>query len=395
MTGSMPVAAQGGKPCHKTDWDECKDGTYVKLEFVIEEEDGNVVDCYFEEETDTGLVWVSDWESKDGEDCDPVSVELEYAQGFTSSKVLAYGGKDCDSSGYAEDPEGSDADAAYHSHLKTKSGNTAAISNLQFCIVEEQIFGTGEVAFGYEDLPKGGSDWDVNDLVVDMNTGFTAEGVSSEGLPEVTELTFDIIPQALGANDDHEWRLEFKDEEICKGGYELQYYDTDGNAVGNKSGGLPGTVTVFEHTQDLFDQSLSNAEVPGAADDCEKPNKWAQLTITFEDGCPLDIPTSADDCDCNGSDLFFGPVLENLDEGEVVGRGDERLVVVPDTWAWPLGAVQIWDAYGEVETTTDEDGNTVPDYTTDYWYEPENITDQDLVTNCNFEPKDDNSIESV
>ncbi|WP_154018387.1 hypothetical protein [Halolamina rubra] len=121
-------AAQGhGGPCHK-DFECDEGGTYVKFEFVIEtDEDGNTTDCYFEEETDTGLVEITDWDSKDGEECEPVSVEWE-ADGYVATTVMAFGGNDCDTVG--------DPGTGYTSGLENNGGNTAAISNLQFCLEE-------------------------------------------------------------------------------------------------------------------------------------------------------------------------------------------------------------------------------------------------------------------
>lgn len=384
ILGTTPAVAKGdgGKPCHKDFTCEDEDGAYVKIEFV-EDDEGN---CYFEEVTDTGLVTVTDWESKDGEDCDPVRVELEYDAGFTASKLMAFGGTDCETK--TVDVSGDDDRLdSYESGLQNNGGDTAAISNIQFCIVEEQIFGSGEVAFGYEDLPAGGADWDVNDLVIDMNTSYKASGYSN-GNPVIDQLTFDIIPQALGAGDDHRWLLDFDDDEICSGSYTLTTYDTAGDQVDQETGTLPGVITVFNSTQALFDDYLANAQKPGG-ERCEKPNYWANLTITFDDGCPLDIPTSPKDTGVNAEDLFFGPTLYNKRRDLYVQRGDSRLVTVPDTWDWPLGAVQIWDAYEDV----DMDSAGEPDYTVDDWYD--GVYDDTLTTNCNFEPNDDNEIESV
>lgn len=123
----VAAAKRGRKPCHKAF--DCTEGdAYVKFEFVTEtDEDGNVVDCYFEEETDTGLIEITDWDSKDGEDCEPVSVEWE-ADGYVAATVMAFGGNDCDT---VDDPG-----TAYTSGLENNGGNTAAISNLQFCLEE-------------------------------------------------------------------------------------------------------------------------------------------------------------------------------------------------------------------------------------------------------------------
>lgn len=138
----QPVGAQG-KPCFKEF--ECDDeATYAKIEFVIErDDDGNIVDCYFEEETDTGLVEVTSWENKEGEECEPVYVEWE-SELHEATKVKAFGGGDCET---VEDPGGSyDADPERETEpdndedggLDNSGGNVAAISNLQFCLVEEE-----------------------------------------------------------------------------------------------------------------------------------------------------------------------------------------------------------------------------------------------------------------
>ncbi|MGB9956418.1 hypothetical protein ACOZ4B_08515 [Haloferax prahovense] len=123
------VAAAGGRgrPCHK-DF-ECADGdVYVKFEFVIEtDEEGVITECGFEEETDTGLIQITEWEHKHGEACEPISVEWE-ADGYVATKVTAFGGTDCDTVNYPG--------TAYTSELQNNGGNTAAISNLQFCLEE-------------------------------------------------------------------------------------------------------------------------------------------------------------------------------------------------------------------------------------------------------------------
>lgn len=139
--GSVAAKGRGGPPagrgpCHK-DF-ECEDGeNYVKFEFVeYWDEDEEEYVCYFEEETDTGLVEITYWESKEGEACEPVYVEWE-ADGYVATNVMAFGGNDCDT---VEEPGGS-----YHADpdereggLVNNGGNTAAISNLQFCLEEAE-----------------------------------------------------------------------------------------------------------------------------------------------------------------------------------------------------------------------------------------------------------------
>ena len=143
LTGfSGQVSANGGPPsgkgaCHG-DFDCENEEYYVKIEFVeyYDEEEEEYI-CYFEEETETGLVEITDWESKKDEDCEPVYVEWE-AEGYIASEVMVFGGNTCDT---VEEPDGSydaDPDESDGDGLLNPGGNTAAISNLQFCLAEPE-----------------------------------------------------------------------------------------------------------------------------------------------------------------------------------------------------------------------------------------------------------------
>ncbi|WP_096390053.1 hypothetical protein [Halopenitus persicus] len=377
MSGAATASGGNGQPCHKDFECDEEEGTYVKFEFI--EEDG---DCYFEEETETGLITITDWESKEGDECEPISVEWE-SETHDATKVMAFGGDDCDT---VENPGGS-----YTSGLENPGGNTAAISNLQFCVVpvEQEIVGT--INLSYEDLPKDDPllDWDVNDWVVDVIGTFKAAGKEDDGTPLVTEFTFDIVPQARGAGDDHEWHILLPSSVLCgSGSYDLTVKDSDGNEIGSKSdsssfgGDSDVDITVFPSTEAVFDD-LENAELPeDHDDDCTDPREWATLTVTFDDPCAIDVSEDESDVEVNGDNLFFDPYLNNLESPTEVHRGDVRLVVVPDDWQWPLGAVQIWDAYTDV----DEGGDGEPEYTTSDWYET--VADSNLVATCDFDPND-------
>lgn len=107
----------------------CSEGTYVKFEFVED-----LIDCYFEEETDTGLIEITYWESKDGEECEPIYVEWESTSDsptYVATEGLAFGGDDCDE---IDSPR----NGSYTSELVNDGGNQAAISNLQFCVKERE-----------------------------------------------------------------------------------------------------------------------------------------------------------------------------------------------------------------------------------------------------------------
>jgi hypothetical protein len=127
----------GGQPCFKDFECEDDDSTYVKIEFVEvyeENEDGEeiLVDCYFEEETDTGFITIDSYTSKEGE-CEPISVEWSVADGYLATKVMAYGGRDC-----VTVKDLLSTGGTFEPGLDGAGGQTAAISNLQFCVEEEE-----------------------------------------------------------------------------------------------------------------------------------------------------------------------------------------------------------------------------------------------------------------
>ncbi|MFC7185889.1 hypothetical protein [Halorubrum yunnanense] len=95
-------------------------------------DDRESAECRFEEETDTDPITVDGFDSKDGADCEPISVEWSVADGYGATEVIAYGGKDCVS---AEDPY---PDQPFEPGLENPGGGTAAISNLQFCAEESE-----------------------------------------------------------------------------------------------------------------------------------------------------------------------------------------------------------------------------------------------------------------
>lgn len=109
-------SGNGGGACHQ-DFTCNGEGTYVKFEL-------DATDCEFVEETETGLIDVRVTDTKDGEECEPVAVEWT----GSVSQVMAFGGRACET---VSDPSGS-----YTSGLENGGGQTAAISNLQFCVVK-------------------------------------------------------------------------------------------------------------------------------------------------------------------------------------------------------------------------------------------------------------------
>lgn len=109
----------------------CPDGTYVKYE-VVENRDGT---CSLEEETNTGIFGdsITVTATKEGDSCEPLAVSWDESE-FEVTTMKAFGGRDCDT---VENPDGSyNADRSGDAGLNNPGGQTAAISNLQFCVRE-------------------------------------------------------------------------------------------------------------------------------------------------------------------------------------------------------------------------------------------------------------------
>lgn len=123
---SGAATARAGPPCHRSF--SCEGDYFVKLEFVqYWDDDEDAYVCQFVEETDTGLVQITDWEGKDGQECDPISVTWD-SDGYVVTNLMAFGGRDCETV--------TDPGESYTSRLENNGGQQAAISNLQFCLVE-------------------------------------------------------------------------------------------------------------------------------------------------------------------------------------------------------------------------------------------------------------------
>ena len=110
----------------------CPDGmTHLgTFEFVvIEDEEGTIVDCYFEQtEGEMGLVTITGFDSKPDEECEPVTVYYESAD-YTVGQLSSFGGMDTH---VDAEPSG----GVYESELENPGGQQAAISLLHICGTE-------------------------------------------------------------------------------------------------------------------------------------------------------------------------------------------------------------------------------------------------------------------
>ena len=121
-----PDDTPGGPP-----QDECTcEDMWAKYDF-----DSGDCEFYFSD-GDGDDIEIIGFESKDGEDCEPVEVDYRTAGygDWTITKICAFGGRDHT---YDDDPEPYSGTFNVESELKTPSGQQAAISNLTFCYEEK------------------------------------------------------------------------------------------------------------------------------------------------------------------------------------------------------------------------------------------------------------------
>lgn len=98
------------------------------FEFVsIEDADGELVDCYFEQDDGEFHITITGYDSKDGEICEPIVVDYE-SDTHDVGQVVSFGGSD---SHVDDEPDG-----VYESDLENPGGQQAAISVLHFCGTE-------------------------------------------------------------------------------------------------------------------------------------------------------------------------------------------------------------------------------------------------------------------
>ena len=327
----MPgLAAAGGDPCFK-DF-ECAEGdTYVKFNFVIEtDEEGNIVDCYFEEETNTGLITIDSFTSKEGDSCEPIEVEWSVAEGYVALKVMAYGGQDCVT---ATDP---DPDQSFEPSLQNRGGNTAAISNLQFCVDElEEVELPADSYIGYEDR-AGSGDFDYNDF------GMRATISETYLDDELQTIDMEFTSRVHRAGDSHDihiertfdssvdWELTLTRNHTASGNEQVDVTDRLGS----------GTLDVVLFDTDNFTQgntvTLSVEITSGSVSppttsprpDVEADNALFEVYDPYmqntSQGTTIDLGTIQDDV-----------VQDDIGGGTVEGTWNEsdvpNIIVVPDT----------------------------------------------------------------
>ena len=108
---------RGGGPRERC---SCPEGTFLaKYDFVVDDEE-----CYFVLAEGQDVIEISDWESKEGERCEPLTIYYD-APGYEIEGICAFGGRDT----HVDD----DPDGVFESDLTNPGGQQAAISNVTFC----------------------------------------------------------------------------------------------------------------------------------------------------------------------------------------------------------------------------------------------------------------------
>lgn len=112
VAGQPPNGEQG--PAEKC---ECPDDTTVLAKYDFE-------DCEFELVEGSNVIDITNWESKQGEECEPITVDY-IPEGVLVEAICAFGGRDTDTV--------TDPNRAYQSGLENPGGQRAAISNITIC----------------------------------------------------------------------------------------------------------------------------------------------------------------------------------------------------------------------------------------------------------------------
>ncbi len=231
--------------------------------------------------------------------------------------------------------------------------------------VEYPEGGTTTVAF--EDLEINDIDWDYNDFVVAIDTEAAFRGTEEDN--GLDSLEFEIKPLARGAMYDHAFGMKFPAGTFTSDGeWILTVYDGDNELVGTETGDFFADddmdFTVIDHTSDAL-PGLANAFY---CDDYVETDRWATLSIEFDELEPFDLGTIEQEefTEFHGEELFFDPYLYVHNTDDTIPTGDVRTLTVPDDWKWPTEETAIWDAYDEVEEDADGSPTFVPEWWDNY-----------------------------
>ena len=215
------------------------------------------------------------------------------------------------------------------------------------------IFQGGTVSIAFEDLEIAeSSDYDYNDWIVDLTINTTYDGDT----PNLTSITFDILPKARGAGHDHRFHILIPADTFAENGsYNLVITGASGSDSGIYNSGNDMDFIVIPDTRASLGGETHNHTNTKEVEGPTAPTVTATLTIAFDKPFYYDFsqydPYSADSM--HGEGLFFDPYIE-VDTGTnnqfdlanyEVHKEDPRILTVPDTWLWPEEGIAIWNVY--------------------------------------------------
>jgi LruC domain-containing protein/uncharacterized repeat protein (TIGR02543 family) len=215
------------------------------------------------------------------------------------------------------------------------------------------IFLGGTASIAFEDLEiDEESDYDYNDWVVDLTINTNYDGDT----PNISSITFAILPKARGAGHDHRFHILIPQDTFDEDGtYELVINGTGGSDSGIFNSGNDMDFIVIPDTRESLGGETHNHTNTKEGEGPTAETVTATLTITFNTPFYYDFsqydPYSADSM--HGEGLFFDPYLE-VDTGDnnqfdsadyEIHKEDPRILTVPDSWEWPEEGISIWNVY--------------------------------------------------
>ncbi|MGE5223966.1 MAG: DNRLRE domain-containing protein [Omnitrophica WOR_2 bacterium] len=210
--------------------------------------------------------------------------------------------------------------------------------------MRHDVLKSWQTEVGFEDLPLVDSpnDYDYNDWITGINgmIDFVQEN-------HLSKLTFQFLPHARGADYHHIFHVLIPANTFPGDGTAtLTTYDKNHNVISKQSFAFVGSTNmdfvIFPNTANVFPGSLVNT-IEG--DTSEQAQMTADLEIQFNQPFIFDF-TKYNFRAPHGTGLFFDPYLEVMETGNIIHRGDIRMLIIPSTtYKWPEETVRIDKAY--------------------------------------------------
>jgi hypothetical protein len=206
-----------------------------------------------------------------------------------------------------------------------------------------------QVSVGYEDLPLllARNDYDYNDWVVEIT--FLIRRLPSD--PDmIDQIIFDFTPGARGSVYNHTFNLNLPAGTFDSNGTtSLSLLDSTGRVVrttpGTFTGASRSSFEIFSSTRDVYPVNQTNTF---ESSPLVTAQRTATLTINFDE--PVNFSEIAFSlAEPHGEGLFFEPQIRVLNTGNVIGRGDVRMLTVPQ-FQWSEGSLYMWpEEYARID----------------------------------------------